>query len=74
MAIDAAQAAFPKWAAMSMRERSILLNRLADLIHRDLDLLVALESLDNGKPLENSLSDIEEVINNLRYFAGWTDK
>lgn len=52
----------------------MLLYKLAELIERDFGTLVSLESLDNGKPIEGSEADIREVINNLRYFAGWADK
>ncbi|KAL4432607.1 hypothetical protein ABPG74_004900 [Tetrahymena malaccensis] len=74
LAIDAAKAAYPKWHATSLRERSMLLYKLAELIERDFATLVSLESLDNGKPIDGSEADIREVINNLRYFAGWADK
>ena len=34
-----------------------------------------METLDNGKPYTNSFNaDLELVIRNLRYFAGWADK
>lgn len=51
-----------------------MLLKLASIIERDLKEFVELESLDNGKPLIQSESDILEVINNIRYFAGWADK
>ncbi|EGR31514.1 hypothetical protein IMG5_107330 [Ichthyophthirius multifiliis] len=74
LAIDAATNAFSKWKNTTTRERCLLINKLADLIEKNLDELVSLESLDNGKPLYASLSDITEVVNNLRYYAGWADK
>ena len=48
--------------------------KLAELIERDLKEFVELESLDNGKPLFAAEADILEVVNNLRYYAGWVDK
>ena len=51
------------------------MNRLADLIQRDIVHLATLESLDNGKPFQVALSvDVPAVIETLRYYAGWADK
>jgi len=44
------------------------------LIERDLDYIAALESLDNGKNLENAKGDITFSVAVFRYFAGWADK
>jgi aldehyde dehydrogenase (NAD+) len=33
-----------------------------------------LETLDNGKPLEEARGDVEQSILVLEYFAGWADK
>ncbi len=38
-AVAAAHRAFPAWAAMPVRERSVLLHRLADAIERDVETL-----------------------------------
>lgn len=77
-AVKAARAAFElnsEWRQMDASERGRLLFRLADLIERDRVYLASLETLDNGKPYTNSFSgDVELVIKNLRYFAGWADK
>lgn len=51
-----------------------MLLKLAEEIEKHLKEFVELESLDNGKPLGQAQSDILEVINNIRYFAGWADK
>lgn len=48
--------------------------KLAQLIEDNLDEIIALESLDNGKPLAMAESDCKEVVNNIRYYAGWADK
>ncbi|KAK8378765.1 hypothetical protein O3P69_009466 [Scylla paramamosain] len=77
-AVKAARAAFElnsEWRQMDAYSRGQLLYRLADLIERDRVYLASLETLDNGKPYTNSFSgDLELVIRNLRYFAGWADK
>eukprot|EP01027_Heterolobosea_sp_BB2_P027929 GEZU01043696.1.p2 GENE.GEZU01043696.1~~GEZU01043696.1.p2 ORF type:complete len:132 (-),score=50.44 GEZU01043696.1:102-467(-) len=52
IAVKAARQAFKTWSKTSGYERSRLLNKLADLIEKNLDELARLESLDNGKPYE----------------------
>lgn len=78
LAVKAARAAFQlnsPWRSMDAYDRGALINRLADLIQRDRVYLASLETLDNGKPYSNSyMADLELVIRNLRYFAGWADK
>jgi aldehyde dehydrogenase (NAD+) len=76
-AVAAARRAFEKgpWRKMSARERGRLLYRLADLIEQNKEELAALESLDNGKPISDSLAaDLPLVIDCYRYYAGWADK
>jgi phenylacetaldehyde dehydrogenase len=53
----------------------MLLNRLADLIEQNKDELAALETLDNGKPISDSMNaDLPLTIACYRYYAGWADK
>ncbi len=69
-AVLAAQKAFPSWSQTPVAERSALLIKLADLIRRDLDLLAAAESLDNGKPVHVAKNlDIPRSESNFRFFA-----
>ena len=58
LAVKAARKAFEEgpWPKMNASERGRLLNRLADLIEENKDELAALESLDNGKPLRDSMA------------------
>jgi aldehyde dehydrogenase (NAD+) len=77
LAVDAARTAFcdGPWGKMDARDRGMLIHRLANLIERDLVELGALESLDNGKPVNDSCSaDLPLAIDCLRYYAGWADK
>ena len=39
-----------------------------------MDELAALESLDNGKPIQKAYINIFISMELLRYYAGWTDK
>lgn len=76
-ATKAARQAFEAgpWKKMDARDRGRLINRLADLIEEELDELAALESLDNGKPVNDArTADLPLVIDCLRYYAGYADK
>jgi aldehyde dehydrogenase (NAD+) len=76
-AVAAARRAFEQgpWPKMSGSERGRLLNKLADLIEANRKELAALETLDNGKPLGDSLrADLPLTIACYRYYAGWADK
>src|SRR5205814_8015784 len=64
-AVRAARKAFDKgpWKKMNARERGRLMYKLADLIEQNKDELAKLESLDNGKPLADSMAaDLPLVI------------
>jgi aldehyde dehydrogenase (NAD+) len=77
LAVHAARAAFETgpWSRMDARDRGRLLNKLADLAEQHLDELAALETLDNGKPINDSrAADLPLAIDCLRYYAGWADK
>jgi len=48
--------------------------KLADLVEKNLDLLAAVESLDNGKAISMAKVDVSMVAGCLRYYGGWADK
>lgn len=76
-AVEAACKAFTTgdWTQMSATRRGELLYKLADLIEQNKEELARLETLDNGKPLNESLNvDLPLVISIYRYYAGWADK
>jgi 5-carboxymethyl-2-hydroxymuconic-semialdehyde dehydrogenase len=54
MAVEAARAAFPQWAALGAEGRAVHLRRLADLIDANIERLATLECLDMAM-LERSL-------------------
>ena len=69
-AVAAAARAAAAWAATPAEERAGLLNRLADLVERDLEPLAELESRDAGKTVKLARSlDIPRAVSNLRFFA-----
>jgi aldehyde dehydrogenase len=69
-ALDAAHAAADAWGKMAIGARALILNRMADKLEANLDLLAYVETVDNGKPIrETTNADIPLAIDHLRYFA-----
>lgn len=75
-AVRSARKAFQgAWGRMRAAERGGLLLKLADLIRRDQDELVELESLDAGKPVSTiRRQDMPAVLDTLTYYAGLADR
>ena len=70
-ALDAAHAAKEAWGRTSVAERALILNRIADRMEDNLDLLALAETWDNGKPIrETTAADVPLAIDHFRYFAG----
>lgn len=76
VAAKAARRAFETtWKFTDGSARRDLLLKLADLIEKNKEELATLESLDNGKPLSESLNvDLALAVKCFRYYAGWADK
>ncbi|QLE00712.1 aldehyde dehydrogenase family protein [Galbibacter sp. BG1] len=75
MAVKAARKAFTDtWKHVKPSEKSDLIWNLAELIERDLEVLVELETLDNGKPLNKAKYDVLGAVAHLKYYAGWCTK
>jgi aldehyde dehydrogenase len=71
LALDAAHAARVAWGHTSATERANLLNRIADRMEANLTLLAAAETIDNGKPIRETLAaDLPLAIDHFRYFSG----
>jgi aminomuconate-semialdehyde/2-hydroxymuconate-6-semialdehyde dehydrogenase len=69
-AVDAAKQAFTEWSTMAVEKKSAILQKIADLIDRDLDKLALAESIDNGKPVKLAkVVDIPRASSNMRFFA-----
>jgi aldehyde dehydrogenase len=70
-ALDAAHAAKDQWAATSPTERSNILLKIADRIEQNAEKLAYAETVDNGKPIRETLNaDIPLSADHFRYFAG----
>ena len=71
LALDAAHAAKDAWGRTSVTERAIILNKIADRMEANLEMLAVAETYDNGKPIRESLAaDLPLAIDHFRYFAG----
>ncbi|KAL7628785.1 mitochondrial aldehyde dehydrogenase [Parahypoxylon ruwenzoriense] len=75
-AVTVARAALnhESWRDISGTERGRLMFKLADLVEQEKDLLATIETWDNGKPFGDSLGDLQEVTDTIRYYAGYADK
>ncbi|MFV0504040.1 MAG: aldehyde dehydrogenase family protein [Lachnospirales bacterium] len=70
-AVAAAREAFKTWGQTTVTERAAILNKIADVIDENQELLATIESIDNGKPIrETSFADIPLSADHFRYFAG----
>ena len=70
LALDTAHVIREKWAAMPAAERAALLNKIADRMESNLKLLAMVETLDNGKPIRETMAaDIPLAADHFRYFA-----
>ncbi|CAI1537311.1 TPA: acetaldehyde dehydrogenase ExaC [Serratia fonticola] len=70
LALDAAHDAKGAWGKMSVQARANLLNRVADRMEQNIDLLAAAETWDNGKPIRETVNaDVPLAIDHFRYFA-----
>lgn len=77
LAVKAAREAFDHgtWSRMGTAEKSRLIYKLADLMEKHERELAQLETLDNGKPLRETMNaDVPLAIEHFRYFAGWSTK
>jgi aldehyde dehydrogenase len=71
LALDAAHAAKRAWGKTSPAERAGILNRIADRMEANLQMLATAETIDNGKPIRETMAaDIPLAIDHFRYFAG----
>jgi aldehyde dehydrogenase len=71
LALDAAHSAADKWGKTAVAERSNILLKIADRLEANLELLAYAETVDNGKPIRETLNaDVPLCVDHFRYFAG----
>ncbi len=75
-AIEAARRAFDDtdWPQRPTSERAAVLDRVADLIDRDLEEMARLETVNTGKAMRESRWDMSDVARVFRYYADLADK
>jgi aldehyde dehydrogenase len=70
-ALDAAHGARRSWGRTSAAERAVILNKIADRIEQNLEVLAVAECWENGKPVRETLAaDLPLAVDHFRYFAG----
>jgi phenylacetaldehyde dehydrogenase len=75
-AVQAARKAFEggKWPVIGPHQRARYLFRIAELIETNAKELAKLITLDNGKPIEESIAEAARAAETFRYYGGWATK
>jgi aldehyde dehydrogenase (NAD+) len=76
-AVKAARKALEEgpWGKMRASERARVMVRFAEAIRKHQDAIVAIESLDGGKPISSvRRQDFPAALDCIEYYAGWPDK
>ncbi len=69
-ALDAAHGARESWGKTAVAERAGILNKIADRIEQNLEMLAVAETWDNGKAVRETLAaDLPLTVDHFRYFA-----
>jgi aldehyde dehydrogenase (NAD+) len=70
-AVKAAWKAWESWKNISAQERAAMLLKIADLVDENAEKLAMTETLDNGKPIRETMAiDVPLSSDHFRYFAG----
>ena len=62
------------WRRMDAIDRGEMVAKLGRAIEARAESLVALETMDNGKPLREAQIDIATAADSFRYYSGWASK
>jgi betaine-aldehyde dehydrogenase len=73
-AVARAKAAYPGWKAIAPDDRARLLERLADVLERELERLAVLEARNAGKPIGDARGEMGMVVQTFRYYAGAVER
>lgn len=69
-AVSSAREAFKTWKNSTVKERAKILNQIADIIDANAELLATVETMDNGKPIRETMAvDAPLAAEHFRYFA-----
>jgi betaine-aldehyde dehydrogenase len=69
-AVAAAEAAFPKWSKLGLKERARYLQSLAQAIRERAEEILEIEVRDTGNTISKMRRDVEGAGNDLLYYAG----
>src|SRR5436190_3837056 len=70
-ALDATHAAKKMWGKTSTTERGRMLEKIAQRIEDNLEMLATVETWDNGKPIRETMAaDMPLAVDHYRYFGG----
>ncbi len=69
-AVGRAAAAFPAWSRTPVEERAAILERLADLLERHRDEMMAICVQEAFKTIPDSIGEVREAADFCRYYAG----
>ena len=73
-AVGRALSAFPGWSSRSVENRSACLERLADLLERDRDMLMRIAVQEAKKTIPDALAEVREAVDFCRYYAAQARK
>lgn len=68
-AIDAAFDAYPKWSGTNYKERAAIFQKAANIFSQRKFEISAILSIENGKSRYESVGEVDEAIDFLRYYA-----
>ena len=72
LAVSAAQSAQPAWTALTLEQRAVWLDKIADALEEKTELIAQTESMDTGKPIALARSvDAARSVSNFRFFASF---
>ncbi len=67
--IDNAEKAFASWSKTPVSERADLLCRIADILERHMEELIALCIKEAGKVAQDGIDEVREAVDFCRYYA-----
>lgn len=67
--LKSAQKAYESWRLLSFKERGVVLKRIAAIIRKNNKKLAELATKEMGKPIEQSLMEVEKCAMNMEYYA-----
>ena len=69
LALDAAHAAADAWGHTAPAARAAVLHQIAAVMRDNVECLAYVETVDNGKPIREALTDIPAAADHFDYFA-----